>query len=51
MLGRFRERLGGAEPIPAEVPAWMVRDIGLPLFSRVATPASYHFGLKGINVI
>ena len=40
MLGRFRERLGGAEPIPAEVPAWMVRDIGLPLFSRVATPAS-----------
>jgi hypothetical protein len=40
MLGRFRERLGGVEPIPAEVPAWMVRDIGLPLFGRVATAAS-----------
>ena len=28
MLRRFRERLGGAGPIPEEVPAWMVRDIG-----------------------
>ena len=35
MLRRFRERLGAAGPIPEEVPAWMVRDIGLPIFGRV----------------
>ena len=37
MLRRFRERLGGAGVIPEEVPAWMVRDIGLPVFGRTAT--------------
>lgn len=36
MLRRFRERLGGAGEIPEEVPAWMVRDIGLPVFGRAA---------------
>ena len=36
MLRRFRERLGGAGPIPEEVPAWMVRDMGLPVFGRAA---------------
>ena len=35
MLRRFRERVGAAGPIPEEVPAWMVRDIGLPVFGRV----------------
>ena len=35
MLRRFRERVGAAGPIPEEVPAWMVRDIGLPIFGRV----------------
>jgi hypothetical protein len=34
MLRRFRERLGGAGDIPEEVPAWMVRDIGLPVLDR-----------------
>jgi len=35
MLRRFREHVGAAGPIPEEVPAWMVRDIGLPVFGRV----------------
>lgn len=35
MLRRFRERLGRTGDVPAEVPAWMVRDIGLPSFGRV----------------
>src|SRR2546426_11686443 len=35
MLRRFRERLGGSGQIPEEVPAWMVRDIALPIFGRV----------------
>ncbi|MBI2924941.1 MAG: hypothetical protein HYY24_04455 [Verrucomicrobia bacterium] len=39
MLRRFRERLGGTETIPEEVPAWMVRDIGLPIFGRVRSGA------------
>jgi len=39
MLRRFRERLGGTAPIPEEVPAWMVRDIGLPVFGRVSVGA------------
>jgi hypothetical protein len=34
MLRRFRERVGASSPIPEEVPAWMVRDIALPPFSR-----------------
>ena len=34
MLRRFRQRLGGTGEIPEEVPAWMVRDIGLPVFGR-----------------
>jgi hypothetical protein len=38
MLRRFRERVGSAEPIPDEVPAWMVRDIALPVFGRTAGP-------------
>ncbi len=36
MLRRFRERLGGTSAIPEEVPAWMVRDIALPVFGRSA---------------
>jgi hypothetical protein len=36
MLRRLRERLGSTGEIPEEVPAWMVRDIGLPVFGRVA---------------
>jgi len=35
MLRRFRERLGCAGQIPEEVPAWMVRDIALPVFGRI----------------
>lgn len=35
MLRRFRERLGKSGKLPEEVPAWMVRDIGLPVFGRV----------------
>jgi len=35
MLRRFRERLGEASALPEEVPAWMVRDIALPVFGRV----------------
>lgn len=35
MLRRFRERLGERGDIPEEVPAWMVRDIALPVFGRV----------------
>ncbi len=34
MLRRFRERVGGTSAIPEEVPAWMVRDMGLPVFGR-----------------
>jgi hypothetical protein len=34
LLRRFRSQVGGATPIPEEVPAWMVRDIGLPVFGR-----------------
>ncbi len=34
MLRRFRQRLGSSDDIPEEVPAWMVRDIGLPVFGR-----------------
>jgi hypothetical protein len=37
MLRRFRQRLGGTGEIPEEVPAWMVRDIGLPVFGRERT--------------
>ena len=36
MLRRFRERLGSAGELPEEVPAWMVRDIGLPVFGRAS---------------
>lgn len=35
MLRRFRHRLGETEPIPNEIPPWMVRDIALPVLSRV----------------
>lgn len=38
MLGRFRERLGGKDPVPEEVPAWMVRDIGVPPLARRSLP-------------
>jgi hypothetical protein len=34
MVRTFRARLGAAGEIPEEVPAWMVRDIGLPIFGR-----------------
>ena len=34
MVRAFRARLGGAGEIPEEVPAWMVRDVGLPIFGR-----------------
>ena len=34
MVRAFRARLGGTGEIPEEVPAWMVRDIGLPVFGR-----------------
>lgn len=34
MLRRFRERVGAIGEIPTEVPAWMVRDIGLPRLER-----------------
>jgi len=36
MLRRFRVRVGAMGEIPAEVPAWMVRDIGLPQLGRCA---------------
>ena len=36
MLRRLRQKLGDVGPIPEEVPAWMVRDIGLPVFGRGA---------------
>jgi hypothetical protein len=38
MLRRFREQLGCRDPIPEEVPPWMVRDIGLPVFGRRGRP-------------
>jgi hypothetical protein len=34
MLRRFRQKLGSVGEIPQEVPAWMVRDVGLPVFGR-----------------
>jgi hypothetical protein len=34
MLRRFRSRLGATAAIPEEVPAWMVRDIALPVYGR-----------------
>jgi hypothetical protein len=34
MVRAFRARLGGTGEIPEEVLAWMVRDIGLPIFGR-----------------
>lgn len=34
LLRRFGERLGGTGEIPEEIPAWMVRNIGLPVFGR-----------------
>ena len=34
MVRAFRARLGGTGEIPEEVPAWMVRDIGWPVFGR-----------------
>ena len=41
MVRAFRARLGEAGAIPDEVPAWMVRDIGLPIFGRERrSPAS-----------
>ena len=36
MLRRFYQQLGGTGEIPEEVPSWMVRDIGLPVFGRVS---------------
>lgn len=36
MLRRFRERVGASGVIPDEIPAWMVRDIGLPVLGRTA---------------
>lgn len=33
-LRRLREKLGISTAIPEEVPSWMVRDIGLPVFRR-----------------
>jgi hypothetical protein len=40
MVRAFRARLGGAGAIPEEVPAWMVRDIGLPIFGRERKPSA-----------
>lgn len=40
MLTRFRERLGATDPIPPEVPAWMVRDIALPVFGRTGADST-----------
>lgn len=37
MLRRFRTALGGTSNVPDEVPAWLVRDIGLPVFGRTKT--------------
>lgn len=40
-VSRFREVLGNRSEVPAEVPAWMVRDIALPPFgpaSRLTPP-------------
>lgn len=36
MLRRFRGRVEAIGEIPTEVPAWMVRDIGLPRLERVS---------------
>jgi hypothetical protein len=45
MLRHLRQKLGDAGPLPEEVPPWMVRDIGLPMFGRGAdsrAPAAGH---------
>jgi hypothetical protein len=34
VLRRFGERVGEVGVIPEEVPAWLVRDVGLPVFGR-----------------
>ena len=34
MVRALRAKLGAAGEVPEEVPAWMVRDIGLPVFGR-----------------
>jgi hypothetical protein len=39
MLRRFRQKIGSTGEIPEEVPAWMVRDIALPVLGR-----SYRLG-------
>jgi hypothetical protein len=39
MLRRFRQRLGATQAIPEEVPAWMVRDIALPVLGRASRQA------------
>jgi hypothetical protein len=40
LLRRFRGQLGRTDPIPEEVPSWMVRDIALPPFSRRRPPST-----------
>jgi len=40
MLNRFRGRLGRQNDVPVEVPAWMVRDIALPVFGRKSSADS-----------
>lgn len=47
MLARFRERLGATDPIPPEVPAWMVRDIALPAFGRTGSDATIRMQKTG----
>ena len=39
MLRRFRQRLGATGAVPEEVPAWMVRDIALPVLGRAPPQA------------
>ena len=36
MLRRFRQCIGATGAIPEEVPAWMVRDIGVPALARAS---------------
>jgi hypothetical protein len=38
MLRKFCDRVGAQPETPVEVPAWMVRDIGLPIFGRSTDP-------------
>jgi hypothetical protein len=45
MLRRFRQLLGAAGAIPEEVPAWMVRDIALPVLGRAPRPLAHSAGL------